>query len=249
MRVMTSSDGKLRAVGYTRVSTEDQQTRLDDDRARIDAACTAYGYELVEFIKDEGVSGKTPLHERPNGCRIAALIEQRHGRQVDVLVVSSLDRLSRETTDGLDLIKRLVPNGRRDPLQLLALDDHVDLTGATGRLFAKFKILLGEFERELIGERTSNALNHKRRTGQSFSREPFGWDQVGGKGGRLIRNEREQGVLASMQAWRSAGVNDHAIATRLNAAGVPSKRGGRWQANTVYRILGNVGNIGSEASL
>jgi DNA invertase Pin-like site-specific DNA recombinase len=132
------------------------------------------------------------------------------------------------------LIKRLIPNGRRHPLLLVSLDDHLDLAGASGRLFAKLRLLFGEYEREPGGERTSHALQHKRSTGQAFSREPFGWDR---DGKQLVPNVAEQQVLRDMRAWRAEGVNDNAIAVRLNAAGVKGKRGGKWQANTVWRVL------------
>lgn len=235
----------LRAIGYTRVSTDDQPTRIADDTARIEAACRAWRYELIEVITDVGVSGKVPLADRPGGSRVHELIEARSARFADVLVVTNLDRLTRESEDGITLIRRMVPNGRRHPLLLVSLDDHIDLAGALGRFFAKFRVLLGEFERELIGERTSNSLQHRRRTGRVYSHAPYGWDGSG-KGQPLVPNPAEQAVLADMKSWRAAGVNDNAIATRLNTAGVMGKRGGRWQANLVYRVLANVDRIGSE---
>jgi site-specific DNA recombinase len=242
---MSGNAGTPKAVGYTRTSTDEQHIRPEDDRRRIEAACVAYGYELVEFITDIDVSGKIPLSERDNGRRVHEMIEAKRPL-VDILVVTNLDRLTRESADGMALIKRMVPNGRRSPMLLVSLDDHIDLTGAMGRFFAKFRVLLGEFERELIGERTANALGHKRRTGRAFSREPYGWDHT--EDGRLVRNEAEQSMLVDMRALRAEGMTDHAIATRLNGAGIVGKRGGTWQANTVWRILRNADGIGAEAS-
>jgi DNA invertase Pin-like site-specific DNA recombinase len=241
---------QLRAVGYTRVSTDEQPTRIEDDTRRITAACQGWDYTLTEVIADVGVSGKVPLADRPNGVRIHDLIEAKGSRSADILVVTALDRLTRESEDGVALIKRMVPNGRRHPLLLVSLDDHIDLAGANGRFFAKLRVLLGEFERELVSERTSNALQHKRRTGRVYSSAPYGWDHEGeGEDRRLVPNESEQAVLVDMRAWRTEGVNDHAIAALLNSMGVPGKRGGRgrWQANLVYRILANADRIGVES--
>jgi site-specific DNA recombinase len=236
------SEIRPRAIGYSRVSTADQQTRLRADRRRITAACTAYGYELTEFIEDEDVSGKVPLAERPSGRRVHQMILATRP-PADVLIVTSLDRLTRESEDGLALIRKMVPNGRRHPLLLVSLDDHIDLAGANGRFFAKLRVLLGEFERELIGERTSNALQQKRRTGKVYSAPPYGWDIADGE---LVRNPDEQAVLDLMRAWRAGGMVDNAIAAALNEAGVPGKRGGRWQANLVYRILANADRVGAD---
>jgi site-specific DNA recombinase len=244
---MTSTEIRPRVIGYSRVSTSDQETRLADDEQRIKAACVTWKYELVEFIKDENVSGKVPLSERPNGKRVHEMILATRP-PADILIVTNLDRLTRESEDGMALIRKMVPNGRRHPLLLVSLDDHIDLAGALGRFFAKFRVLLGEFERELIGERTSNALRHKRSTGRVYSNAPFGWDKGDGE---LVRNDAEQDVLADMRAWRAEGVNDNAIAVRLNGEGVPGKRGGRghWQANLVRRILINADMIGSESAV
>jgi DNA invertase Pin-like site-specific DNA recombinase len=245
MNSTKTGPGRQRAVGYTRVSTDKQLTRPEDDRARIEAACVAFNFELIEFIEDPDVSGKVPLADRPNGRRVHELIEAKRP-WADVLVVTNLDRLTRESEDGLALIKRFVPNGRRNPMQLMSLDDHIDLTVAMGRFFAKFRVLLSEFERELIGERTSNALRHKRRTGQAYGRrEPYGWDKLDG---HLVANPDEQHVIGRMRTWRAEGVNDNAIATRLNAENVRGKRGGTWQAVTVYRILELADEIGAEVT-
>ena len=244
----TSEAGTIRprAAGYTRVSTDNQHTRPEDDRERITAACRAFGFELIDFIEDVGVSGKIPLAERPNGRRIDELIKAKRPR-VDVLIVTSLDRLTRDTEDGMSIVASLVPNGRRNPVQLMSLDDHIDLTGATGRFFAKLRVLMHELERELIGERTSNALRHKRRTGKVYAnRQPYGWDRTAD--GDLVPNPAEQAVIAQMKAWRAEGVNDNRIATRLNAEGVTGKLGGTWKANTVFNILKRDGEIGSEVT-
>jgi hypothetical protein len=44
-------------------------------------------------------------------------------------------------------------------------------------------------------------------------------------------------ILTWMQAERTAGRSYESIAGLLNAAGTPTTRGGRWQGNTVRRIL------------
>jgi DNA invertase Pin-like site-specific DNA recombinase len=247
--------GRQRAIGYTRVSTDNQHTRPQDDRARITAACVAFNFELTDFVEDLDVSGKVALADRPNGRRVHELIQAKRPT-ADVLIVTSLDRLTRESEDGLSIIRNLIPNGRRHPVQLMSLDDHVDLTGAMGRYFAKQRVMMGELERELIGERTSNALRHKRRTGRVYAALPYGWDRVGDHAAcepghcvcRLQPNPVEQEHLVRMRAWRAEGVNDNVIATRLNAEGVGGKRGGTWQANTVYNILRRADEVGAEVT-
>ncbi len=110
-----------------------------------------------------------------HGRRVHELIETKQP-WADVLVVTAIDRLTREAEDGISLIKRLMPNGgRHKPVLLVSLDDHIDLAGATGRMIAKFRIVLAEYERELIGERIANALRHRRRAGLPYAGTSYGW--------------------------------------------------------------------------
>src|SRR5205823_1218213 len=133
------------------------------------------------------------LEDRPCGARVARLVDHDTRRpEAEVLVVTSLDRLTRDAADGMRLIEALLPNGRRNPVRLVSLDDHLDLAGATGRLFARVKVLFSSYELEIGKERTSRALQHKRRTGRAYSREPYGWDVADG---RLVPNEEEQSVI------------------------------------------------------
>jgi len=55
------------------------------------------------------------------------------------------------------------------------------------RFFARLRVLLGEFERELLGERSSNALLHKRPTGVVYAATPYGWDRTDRD--RLVPNQ------------------------------------------------------------
>jgi DNA invertase Pin-like site-specific DNA recombinase len=76
-------------------------------------------------------------------------------------------------------------------------------------------------QREVIGERTRDAMQHLKAQGQVSSRPVF----------------EDTATLAWMQAERLAGCSYEGIAERLNAAGTPTTQGGRWQGNTVRRIL------------
>ena len=58
----------FRIIGYCRVSTAEQASEgmsLDAQESRIRAWCEAQDAELVEIIRDEGVSGTKLLGERP----------------------------------------------------------------------------------------------------------------------------------------------------------------------------------------
>src|SRR5688572_24763258 len=85
---------ELAAVGYLRVSTEDQSLGLDAQREALTRWCAANGATLVAVHVDQGVSGGAPLEERP--ALLAALDELRV-RGAGVLLVAKRDRLARDT--------------------------------------------------------------------------------------------------------------------------------------------------------
>ena len=91
MRTHHSTNSTKLAVGYVRVSTQEQATEgvsLDVQRDRLRTYCKVNGIKLIDIKADEGVSGSTL--GRP-GLQ-AALQMLRRGR-ANTLIVAKLDRL------------------------------------------------------------------------------------------------------------------------------------------------------------
>ena len=126
-------------VGYARVSTVEQDLALQLD------ALQAAGTTRV--FDDHGVSGAKT--ERP-GLN-AALSFLREG---DTLVVWKLDRLGRSMTHLLHTVTDLESRG----VGFRSLTENVDTTTPTGRLVFHIFGALGQFERDLIRERTNAGL-------------------------------------------------------------------------------------------
>jgi len=91
-----------------------------------------------------------------------------------------------------------------------------------------------EFERNMIAERTTVALRHKKADGEVYNHVPFGYDAVDGQ---LVPNRAEAFIIARMTALRTEGTSYHRIADYLNDRGVPTKQGGTWRSQTVKNIL------------
>ena len=92
---------------------------------------------------------------------------------------------------------------------------------------AQMASVFAELERALIQERTRSAMDVKRSRGERISgHAPYGWDF--GSGGLLLKNRREQRIIARMRQLRTEGMSIRGIATRLDRKGIPSKRGLRW---------------------
>ncbi len=91
-------------------------------------------------------------------------------------------------------------------------------------------------ERELIGERTRSALAYKRQQRQPTSHAPLGF-QANGSRERMEPVPEELAIVTEiLTAWR-LGRSYRAIAAKLNADGVRTKRGRRWHHNTIAKVV------------
>jgi DNA invertase Pin-like site-specific DNA recombinase len=91
--------------------------------------------------------------------------------------------------------------------------DALDTRSATGRLVLNIMVSASQWEREAIGERTRDAMRHKRLKGECVGTVPFGY-QLAADGVQLVADAREQGVLARMQGLQAAGWTTRGIARR-----------------------------------
>ena len=140
-------------IGYARVSTVDQDVALQRD-ALHQAGCT-------RIFEDYGVSGvKT---ERP--ALLAALAYIREG---DVLVVWKLDRLGRSLAHLITTVSDLEKRG----VGLRSLTEAIDTTTSGGRLIFHVFGALGQFERDVIRERTRAGLTAAAARGRKGGRKP-----------------------------------------------------------------------------
>jgi site-specific DNA recombinase len=223
---------ELSVVGYIRCSTQEQTDSglsLDGQRARIEAWCEASGSRLHSLIEDRGVSGSKRLRDRPGGQIIAELLGAR-APSADAVVVLRLDRLGRDAAETLHLMKQF--SGGK--VGLVSITERIDLTTPQGRAMAGVAAVFAELERGLIGDRTSEALKQLRSRGRVYGPVPYGFDAVDGL---LVRNRAEQATLSRMRDLRDTGFSFAVIADRLNARGIPSKRGGIWHAMSVRSVL------------
>lgn len=208
-----------KVLGYVRVSTEEQAASglgLDDQRGAIEAEASRRGWTELELISDEGFSAKNLT--RPGIARALELLAKG---QASVLVVAKLDRLSRSLLDFATLMDR----AKREGWELLVLDLAIDTTVPSGQLMANVMAAFAEYERQLIGARTSAALQ-----------------QLKAQGVRLGRPRKMAAeVSARILRERGEGKSLAAIAEGLNEDGVATARGGaRWYPSTVRGVLNSV---------
>ena len=162
-------------IGYARVSTEDQNAELQID------ALNAAGCFKVFTDKASG-----SLSHRP---QLDKMLEQL--RDGDVVVVWRLDRLGRSLKNLIALVEELAEKG----VGFRSLIESIDTTTTGGKLIFHIFAALGEFERELIRERTNAGLAAARARGRVGGRPPVMTpDKV--KVARQMYNSQEHTVEA-----------------------------------------------------
>jgi len=201
-----------RIVAYLRVSTKKQGDKLSlpDQEARARAYGVAHDVDVVALEHDL-LSGKNT--DRPGLQRALAMLED--GR-ADGLLVAKMDRLTRSVRDLDELVFRYFRSGR---VVLLSMGDAVDTRSAAGRLVLMLLMVVSQWEREVIGERTKGALEHLRASGGGTPR-------------------LEEGpAIARIRALVASGLSLRQVAATLTAEGVATLKGGRWAAETIRKAL------------
>ncbi|MFD1797957.1 recombinase family protein [Paracoccus aurantiacus] len=140
-------------IGYARVSTVGQDLALQLDALQ--------GAGATRIFDDHGVSGSKT--ERPGLTEALRFL-----REGDTLIVWKLDRLGRSMTHLLQTVADLEKRG----VGFRSLTENIDTTTPTGRLVFHIFGALGEFERDLIRERTNAGLVAAAARGRKGGRPP-----------------------------------------------------------------------------
>ncbi|OYD53646.1 hypothetical protein CGK74_11905 [Thauera propionica] len=146
-----------RVFAYCRVSTADQTT--DNQVQEIRSA----GFNIdPKRIVSECISGSTQASARPAFAKLLDRLEEG-----DVLVVTKLDRLGRNSMDVRATVESLAQAGVR--VHCLALGG-VDLTSSAGKMTMQVLAAVAEFERDLLIERTQQGLTRAKAEGKHCGR-------------------------------------------------------------------------------
>jgi site-specific DNA recombinase len=221
----------MTAVGYVRVSTEDQAKEgvsLENQKSKIMAYCQLKDLELREVIEDAGISAKNL--RRPGVQRVLRLARKK---EIDAVVVYKLDRIFRSTVDALETTKAFDKWG----VSFHSIEETLDTRSAMGRFFFTLTAALAEMERRLIGERTKAALAHKRSKSEKTGGDiPYGFDLT--PHGLLTQNTDQQKVIRLIRKLHGQGFSLRGICSELEREGHQTKRGNvRWHPETIAHIL------------
>ena len=143
----------MRLFGYARVSTSQQSLGLQVK------ALKAAGVNASRIFSDKATGSNT---ERPGLQTLQVKVEQG-----DVILVTKLDRLGRDTADMIQIIKYF------DEMKVYIrfLDDHISTEGTMGKMVVTILSAVAEAERARILERTNEGRIEAKIKGIKFGRK------------------------------------------------------------------------------
>lgn len=151
----------LKAVIYTRVSTQKQSTVSQTLELR--DVCKRNNWMIVREIDDQGISGAKGRSERPGFDELHRIVSRR---EADIVVVWSVDRLGRSLTDLLSFMAELEAKG----MNFYSHQQGLDSRTPGGRLSFAIFSAVASFEREIIKERVCAGLARARAEGKKLGR-------------------------------------------------------------------------------
>jgi DNA invertase Pin-like site-specific DNA recombinase len=150
-KTIKTADGHL--IGYARVSSNDQDTSIQAAALR-KAGCAV--------VRVEKASGKS----REGRDELASILE--FIRPGDVLVVTKLDRLGRNTRDALNLVHELDERGAC----LRVLEPAIDTCGPMGRMVLTVLGMVAEMELSFLKDRQRAGIEAAKAKGVYKGRPP-----------------------------------------------------------------------------
>jgi len=219
-----------KAIGYLRVSTDEQALGPEAQRAALDRWCAVNGVELVAVHADLGVSGAAPLDRRPG--MIAALADLAE-LDAGLLLVAKRDRLARDPFVTAMIEAAAARSGARIAS---AAGEGTEDDGPTSILMRRMVDAFAEYERLIIKARTCAALAVKKSRGERTGGVPYGF-ALAADGVHLDPCAAEQEIIAAARTLKAAGLSLRKIGAELEARGMLPRTGRSWHAETVKALL------------
>jgi site-specific DNA recombinase len=196
----------LKVAFYLRVSTDEQAERYGIDLQKraleqtVESRSTKYGDDQPTMVfageqyiyKDEGISGTSPIDERPAFLRLKEdiLNSPKDRRPFDLVAVYRIDRFARR----LKVLLNIVDLFESHDIQFLSVHESIDTSTPFGRAILGIIGVLSELEMETIKQRMQAGRKEAIHRGVFMgSTPPYGY--IKDEEGRLVILEPEAKIV------------------------------------------------------
>ena len=223
---------KTRVAAYCRVSTasDEQLISLDTQKAHYEDYIKSNAeWEFAGIFCDEGITGTK------KECRdgLNSLVAACEKGLVNMIITKSISRFSRNTTDCLELVRKLISLN----VTVIFEKENINTGSMESELMLSILSSLAESESVSISENSKWSVQKRFQNGTFIiSYPPYGYTNVDGE---MVVVPEQAVVVRQMFEDTLAGKSTHAIAKELNDRGIASKRGGKWTPGTVNAIIRN----------
>ena len=213
------------AAIYVRVSTQDQAQHgfsLDAQEESLINYAKALGYEIFRLYKDEGKSAKNL-----NRPEMQNMLKDAEARKFQAIFIYKLDRFSRSLKDLILTIDKLKEWG----IDFVSLQDKIETASASGKLMFQIIGAFAEFERNIIGDRTTFGMERKAKEGGFITKAPFGYKLV-----------NKQLLIDESQTDKIKGIFEEFLNTPISLTQLAKKNG--FTTSGIIKLLKNTTYIG-----
>lgn len=180
----------LRVGGYVRVSTDEQKKFGYSIQAQCDEIqnwCKATDNQLIKLYIDEGYSASTM-----NRPQLKEMLNDL--KDLDIIVFTRLDRLSRNVFEANTMLKLL---DQHNVAMKAICEDDIDTSTANGLFIFNLKVNLAQHELDKGSERIKAVFDFKIKAGQPVTGSlPYGYkidNSAGTK--RIIKDEETEHIV------------------------------------------------------
>ncbi len=221
------------AALYIRVSTDDQAEYSPDAQKRLLSEYASKHNLLVpeKFIFiDDGVSGKKAA-KRPQFQHMIGLAKSKD-HPFDVILVWKYSRFARNQEESI-VYKSLL---KRNRVEVVSISEPM-IDGPFGTLIERIIEWMDEYYSIRLSEEVTRGMTEKAMRGEYQAGAPFGYEM---RDGRLcIREDHAITVGNIYDMYLNQSMSFFAIARHLNALGLCTARGNKFEGRTVKYILQN----------
>lgn len=227
-----TSKKKLRVAAYCRVSTDSdaQLESLDTQKEHYKNYITSRDdWAFAGLYFDEGITG-TKADKRP---MLLQLIEDCKAKKIDFVITKSISRLSRNTTDCLEIVRTLLSLD----IPIYFEKENINTGSMESELFLSILSSMAEGESASISENNKWSIKKRFLDGTyKLGYVPYGYRW---KDGEILVDPAQAKIVKRIFRELLSGKGTEAIAKELNQEQVPTKKGGRWTSTSIRDIIRN----------